>query len=125
MKNFHFKTICNITYEPQELQRFYCACEFIGKSAVIKYDQLLSKVINMNSKSHFYIGPYPSLCACDLVQANGIFYSQYVAFIVDSLKPVPDEMLTSFHSLFETRRKCRSYKILVSLMTFSHVLACI
>ncbi len=42
MKNFRFDiihVICNITQELQELQRFNCACEFIDKSAVIKYQQ--------------------------------------------------------------------------------------
>ncbi len=34
MKNFHNDTICNITHEPQELQRFNCACVFIYKSIV-------------------------------------------------------------------------------------------
>ena len=32
---FDFDTICNITKEPQELQRFNCTCGFIDKSAVI------------------------------------------------------------------------------------------
>ncbi len=45
MKNFRFDTICNINQEPHAIQRFNCACWFIGKSAVIKYPQLLSKVI--------------------------------------------------------------------------------
>ena len=53
MKNFRFKTICNITQEPQNLQTFNCACGFIGKSAVIKYHQLLSKVQCINWKSCF------------------------------------------------------------------------
>ncbi len=30
MKNFCFNTICNITQEPQELQRYNRACMFIG-----------------------------------------------------------------------------------------------
>ncbi len=46
MKTFCFNTICNITHEPQKLQRFHCPCMFIGKCAVIKYHQLISKVIN-------------------------------------------------------------------------------
>ncbi len=33
---FGFDTICNIS-QPQELQRYNCACEFIGKSAMLKY----------------------------------------------------------------------------------------
>ncbi len=33
--------------------RYNCACEFIGKSAVIKCHQLLSKVTNINRKSLF------------------------------------------------------------------------
>ncbi len=37
MKDFRFDTICNSTQEPQDLQKFNCACEFI------KYHQLLSK----------------------------------------------------------------------------------
>ncbi len=53
MKNLHFNTICNITQEPHKLQRYKHACEFISKSAVIKYYQLLSKVISFNRKSHF------------------------------------------------------------------------
>ncbi len=53
MKNFRFNTICNITQEPQELQRHNCACRFIGKSAVIKCHQLLSKVTSINSRSLF------------------------------------------------------------------------
>ena len=52
MKNFHFDAICNITQEPQELQRFNCACGFISKSTVIRYHQLLSTVISSNGKSH-------------------------------------------------------------------------
>ncbi len=36
MKNFLFNTICNITQEPQELQRYNRACRFIDKSTVIK-----------------------------------------------------------------------------------------
>ncbi len=48
MKNFRFNTICNITQEPQELQRYNPACRFIGKSAVIKCHQLLSKVTSTN-----------------------------------------------------------------------------
>ncbi len=53
MKNFRFNTICNITQEPQELQRYNHACRFIGKSAVIKCHQLLSKVTSINRKSLF------------------------------------------------------------------------
>ena len=49
VKNFHFDAICNITQEPQELtvkQRLKnCTCGFIGKSAMIKYHQLLSQDI--------------------------------------------------------------------------------
>ncbi len=30
MKNFRFNTICNITQEPQELQRYNRACRFIA-----------------------------------------------------------------------------------------------
>ena len=41
---FQILLICNITQESQELQRFSSACGFIGKSAVIEYHQLLSKV---------------------------------------------------------------------------------
>ncbi len=41
MKNSRLDTIYNNTQEPQELQRYSCACGFIGKSAAIKY-QLLS-----------------------------------------------------------------------------------
>ncbi len=53
MKNFRFNTICNITQEPQELQRYNRAYRFIGKSAVIKCHQVLSKVTNINSRSLF------------------------------------------------------------------------
>ena len=42
MKNFRFDTICNIA---QELQRFSCACGFIGKSDVI---------LSIAVKSHKY-----------------------------------------------------------------------
>ena len=45
MKNFRFDTSFNITQEAQELNRFNNASGFIGKSAVIKYHELLSKVI--------------------------------------------------------------------------------
>ena len=34
--------ICNITQEPQELEKYNSAWKFIGMSAVIKYHQLLS-----------------------------------------------------------------------------------
>ncbi len=37
MKNFRFDINCNITQEPQELQKLSCACGFIGKSPAIKY----------------------------------------------------------------------------------------
>ena len=41
MKNFRFDTICSITEEPQELQRYNCcACVFIGRSTVISQHQL-------------------------------------------------------------------------------------
>ncbi len=53
MKNFRFNTVCNITQEPQELQRYNRACRFIGKSAVIKYHPLLLKDISINRKSLF------------------------------------------------------------------------
>ncbi len=53
MKNFRFNTICNITQEPQELQRYNRACRFIGKSAVMKRHQLLSKVTSVNRRSLF------------------------------------------------------------------------
>ncbi len=39
MKNFHCDTICNITQEPQELQKYnniMSVDQFIDKSAVIK-----------------------------------------------------------------------------------------
>ncbi len=52
MKNFRFDTICNITQESQEIQRFNCACGSIVKSAVIKYHQLLSKIISINGESN-------------------------------------------------------------------------
>ena len=45
VKNFCFNPICIIIQELQELQRYNCACGFISKSAVIIYNQLLSKVI--------------------------------------------------------------------------------
>ncbi len=51
MKNFRFDmymyTLCSCT---QEL--FNCACGFIGKSAVIKYHQVLSKVIYIKEQHH-------------------------------------------------------------------------
>ncbi len=53
MKNFCFDTICKITQELKELQRFSCACRLIGKSAVMKYHQLLLKVISINGKFCF------------------------------------------------------------------------
>ncbi len=53
MKNFRFNTICNINQEPQELQRYNRACRFIGKSAVIKCHQVLSKVTSINRRSLF------------------------------------------------------------------------
>ena len=52
MKNFHFDTTCCISQKPQEQRIFNCGYGFIGKSAVIKYYQLLSKVI-INGKWHF------------------------------------------------------------------------
>ncbi len=52
MKNFRFDTICNVTRDLQEVQRFNCGCGLIGKSAVIKH-QLLSKVVSNNRKSRF------------------------------------------------------------------------
>ena len=55
MKNFCFETICNITKEPQELQRFNCACWLIGKSAVIKHHRLLLKVIKVLTRNRISI----------------------------------------------------------------------
>ena len=50
--NFRFNTICNITQEPQELSDTTVhVYRFVGKSAVIKYRQLISKVTGVNSKS--------------------------------------------------------------------------
>ena len=51
MKNFHFNTIFDITHEPQEVQRFNCACGLIGKFVVIKCHQVLSKVVSTIDKS--------------------------------------------------------------------------
>ncbi len=53
VKNFRFNAICNITQEPQELQRYNRACRFIDKSAVTKCHQLLSKVISTAVKIAF------------------------------------------------------------------------
>ncbi len=53
-EELRFNTICNITQEPQELQRYNRACRFIDKSAVIKCHQLLSKVTNVNRRSLFH-----------------------------------------------------------------------
>ncbi len=53
MKDFRFNTICNVTQEPQEIQRSNRACRFIGKSAVMKCNQLLSKVAGVNRRSLF------------------------------------------------------------------------
>ncbi len=53
MKNFSFNTICNITQEPQELQRYNRASRFIGKSTVIKCHQVLLKVTSINRRSLF------------------------------------------------------------------------
>ncbi len=48
-----FNTICNITQEPQELQRYNRACRFIGKAAVIKCHQVLSKVLQVLTGDRF------------------------------------------------------------------------
>ncbi len=48
MNIFRFDTICNITQEPQELQRFNSTCCFIGKSATIKFHPLLTKNKGIN-----------------------------------------------------------------------------
>ncbi len=53
MKNFHFSSTCNITQEPQKQQRYNRACRIIGKSAVIKCHQLLSKVTSIKMRSLF------------------------------------------------------------------------
>ena len=53
VKNFCFGTFCNITQEPQELQRFTCASGFIGKSAEKKHYQWLSKCVSINKKLCF------------------------------------------------------------------------
>ncbi len=56
MKNFCFDTICNFFRESQELQRFKFVCEFIGKSAVIKYRYiLLVKKIPRVEIAHFHL----------------------------------------------------------------------
>ena len=75
MKNFHFDTICRNTQEPQELQRYSCACGFISKSSVIIYHQLLSKVISINVKLHFSNNflLYPSLSLL-LFRVTKLFY---------------------------------------------------
>ena len=41
------------SHEPQDLQKYNYACGFISKSSVIKYHQLLSKVISIDRKLHF------------------------------------------------------------------------
>ncbi len=46
MKNFCFTTICNTTQGPPELEKYNCICGFTSKSVVIKYYQLLSKVMH-------------------------------------------------------------------------------
>ena len=46
MKKFSFNTNYNSTQEPQDLLELNCACGFISMSALIKYLQLLSKVID-------------------------------------------------------------------------------
>ena len=47
---YTFRRACNITQEPLKLQSFNCACGFIGKSALIKYHQLMTRVsIHENS----------------------------------------------------------------------------
>ncbi len=53
LDEIRFNTICNITQEPQERQRYNRACRFIDKSAVIKCHQLLSKVTSINRRSLF------------------------------------------------------------------------
>ena len=49
MKKVRFDTICNITQEPQGLQRFNRTDGFIGKSTVIKFHQVLSTVTSINN----------------------------------------------------------------------------
>ena len=46
MKNFRFDTICNITQKLRKLHRSNCVYGFIGKYAVTKCHQLLSKVLS-------------------------------------------------------------------------------
>ena len=48
-----FNTICNITQEPQELQRHNRPCRFMGKSALIKCHQLRSKNTSIKRRSLF------------------------------------------------------------------------
>ncbi len=48
MTNDHFDTICNITQEPQELQRYNRACGFILQ---VWYDEI-SIAVNVSMGSH-------------------------------------------------------------------------
>ncbi len=45
----------NLQHYPRttKMQNFNCACGFIGKSAFIKYHQLLTKVVSIHEKSLF------------------------------------------------------------------------
>ncbi len=61
MTNFRFNTICNITQELQELQRYNRACWFIGKSDVIKMSSvaitsyLVSLSFNLSQECYFFL----------------------------------------------------------------------
>ncbi len=61
MKNINCDTICDVTQEPHKLQRF------IGKSAVTKYHQLLTKDISMKGNvcfDQFTTASLSKCCAC-------------------------------------------------------------
>ena len=53
MKNFRFNNIATLLRNHKNNRDTNCARSFIGKSAVIKYHELLSKVSSINRKSLF------------------------------------------------------------------------
>ncbi len=72
MKNIRFNTICNITQEPQELQRYNRACRFIGKSTVIKCHQVLSKVTSIKQEIAFRPVSNRPLVSASLISHDNI-----------------------------------------------------
>ena len=70
-----------------------CACGFIGKFAVIKYNQLMLKIISINGKSHFYqLATAPSTVLHFQVMLSSSGIGQIGPHLIETLRNLPIQM---------------------------------